>query len=130
MVKEEVADLHSKIDILLQTAIVTKVAIRSPHGRIFYKSRTREYEVDHFQRLHPAASSCSNGYQSLIEHLLATPDTLILGDFNAQHQSWYQSIQEEEKWPTQLADLTMVFSTGTAPQEFRQMLNRVRQMSH
>ena len=24
----------------------------------------------------------------------------------------------------------MVFSTGTAPQEFRQMLNRVRQMSH
>ena len=31
---------------------------------------------------------------------------------------------------TQSTDLTMVFSTGTAPQEFRQMLNRVRQMSH
>ena len=27
----------------------------------------------------PPASSCSNGYQSLIEHLLMTPDTLILG---------------------------------------------------
>ena len=30
----------------------------------------------------------------------------------------------------QSTDLTMVLSTGTAPQEFRQMLNRVRQMSH
>ena len=39
-------------------------------------------------------------------------------------------IEEEEKWPTQSKDLTMVFSTGTAPQEFRQMQNRVRQMSH
>ena len=41
-----------------------------------------------------------------------------------------QPIQEEEKWQTQSTDLIMVFSTGTAPQEFRQMLNRVRQMSH
>ena len=37
----------------------------------------------------PPASSCSNGYQSSIEHLLATPDTRILGDFNAHHPSWY-----------------------------------------
>ena len=37
----------------------------------------------------PPASSCSNGYQSSIEHLLTTPDTLILGDFNAHHLSWY-----------------------------------------
>ena len=37
----------------------------------------------------PPASSCSNGYQSSIEHLLTTPDTLILGDFNAHHPSWY-----------------------------------------
>ena len=35
----------------------------------------------------PPASSCSNGYQSLIEHLLTTPDTLILGDFHAHHPS-------------------------------------------
>ena len=35
------------------------------------------------------ASSCSNGYHSSIEHLLTTPDTLILGDFNAHHPSWY-----------------------------------------
>ena len=33
-------------------------------------------------------SSCSNGYHSSIEHLLMTPDTLILGDFNAHHPSW------------------------------------------
>ena len=35
------------------------------------------------------ASSCSNGYHSSIEHLLTTPDTLILGDFNAHHPAWY-----------------------------------------
>ena len=37
----------------------------------------------------PPASSCSNGYQSSIEHLLTIPDILILGDFNAHHPSWY-----------------------------------------
>ena len=37
----------------------------------------------------PPASSCSNEYQSSIEHLLTTPDTLILGDFNAYHPAWY-----------------------------------------
>ena len=79
----------------------------------------------------PPASYCSNGYHSSIEHLLTTPDTLILGDFNAHHHGTLdRPIQEEEKWQTQSTDLTMVFSTGTAPQEFRQMLNRVRQMSH
>ena len=30
----------------------------------------------------PPASSCNNEYQSTIEHLLATLDTFILGDFN------------------------------------------------
>ena len=35
------------------------------------------------------ASCCSNGYHSSKEHLLTTPDTLILGDFNAHHPSWY-----------------------------------------
>ena len=57
----------------------------------------------------------------------------ILDDFNAhtiRHGTLDRLIQEEEKWHTQPTDLTMVFSTGTAPQEFRQMLNRVRQMSH
>ena len=37
----------------------------------------------------PPSSSCSNGYNSSIEHLQTTPDTLILGDFNAHHPSWY-----------------------------------------
>ena len=37
----------------------------------------------------PPASSCSNGYQFSIEHLLTTPDTLSLGDFNEHHPSWY-----------------------------------------
>ena len=37
----------------------------------------------------PPASSCSNGYQSSIEHLLTTPDTLILDDLKAHHPSWY-----------------------------------------
>ena len=34
-------------------------------------------------------SPASNGYHSSIEHLLTTPGTLILGDFNAHHPSWY-----------------------------------------
>ena len=37
----------------------------------------------------PPAISCSNGYQSSREHLLTTPDTLILGNLNAHHPSWY-----------------------------------------
>ena len=37
----------------------------------------------------PPASSCSNGYQTYIEHVLTTKDSLILGDFNAHHPSWY-----------------------------------------
>ena len=69
----------------------------------------------------PPASSCSNGYQSSIEHLLTTPDTLILGDFNTHHSSWYsRSIQEEKEWTTQSTDLTLVYLTGIAPWEFRQ----------
>ena len=47
-----------------------------------------------------------------------------------RHGTLDRPIQEEEKWQTQSTDLTMVFSTGTAPEEFRQMLNWVRQMSH
>ena len=35
------------------------------------------------------SSSCSNGYQSSIEHLLTTHNILIHSDFNAHHQSWY-----------------------------------------
>ena len=35
------------------------------------------------------ASSCSNGYQSSIEHLLMTQDSLILCDFNTHHPSWH-----------------------------------------
>ena len=36
----------------------------------------------------PPVSSCRNGYHSSIEHL-TTPDTLIIGGFNAHHPSWY-----------------------------------------
>ena len=78
----------------------------------------------------PSASSCSNGYHSSIEHLLTTPDTLILGDFNAHHPSWYS--RSTDARGRKMADSIngSDYLTGTAPQEFRQMLNRVRQMSH
>ena len=45
----------------------------------------------------PPASSCSNGYQSSIEHLMTTPDTLILGDFTAHHPPWY-SRSTDTRW--------------------------------
>ena len=48
-------------------------------------------------------SSCSYGYQSSIEHLLTTPDTLILSDSRCttRHGTLDRLIQEEEKWQTQ-----------------------------
>ena len=67
----------------------------------------------------PPARSCSNGYQSSIAHLLTTPDTLILGDFNAHHPSCYSTSTDTRgrKMADLITDLAMVFSTGTAPQE-------------
>ena len=78
----------------------------------------------------PPASSCSNGYHSSIEHLPTTPDTLILGDFNAHHPSWYSTDTKGRKIADSINGSDYGILTGTAPQEFRQMLNRVRQMSH
>ena len=80
----------------------------------------------------PPASSCSNGYKSSIEHLLTTPDTLILGDFNAHHPSWYSRSTDTrgKKWMTPSTAQTLVYLTGIAPQEFRQTPSRVLQMSH
>ena len=46
------------------------------------------------------------------------------------HGTLDRPIQEEGKWQAQSTDLTIVFSTGADPQEFCQMLNRARQMSH
>ena len=80
----------------------------------------------------PPASSCSNGHQSSIEHLLTTPDSLILGDFNAHYPSWYTGSTDTRgrKRPTQSMDLTTVFLTGTPTREFRLTQSLVRQMSH
>ena len=39
----------------------------------------------------PPASSCTGGYNPSLDHLMMTMDTLILGDFNAHHSSWYSS---------------------------------------
>ena len=35
----------------------------------------------------PPTSSCTAEYQPSIDHLMTTPDTLVLGDFNAHHSS-------------------------------------------
>ena len=39
----------------------------------------------------PPASSCTGGYNPSLDHLMMTTDTLILGEFNAHHSSWYSS---------------------------------------
>ena len=39
----------------------------------------------------PPASSCTGGYNPSLDRLMMTTDTLILGDFNAHHSSWYSS---------------------------------------
>ena len=59
-------------------------------GRTCHKSWNGEHEVDLFQHASTSPdSSCSNWYQSSIEHSLMTQCSPILGDFNAHHQSWY-----------------------------------------
>ena len=37
------------------------------------------------------SSSCTGGYNTSLDHLMMTTDTLILGNFNAHHSSWYSS---------------------------------------
>ena len=39
----------------------------------------------------PPASSSTGGYNPSLGHLMMTTDTLILGDFNAHHSSWYST---------------------------------------
>ena len=47
--------------------------------------------------------SCSNEYQSSIEHPLTAPDTFMLGDFNAHHPSCYS--RSTDTRGRQIADL-------------------------
>ena len=76
----------------------------------------------------PPASSCSNGYQSSIEHLLTTPDPLILGVVSLtrsiRHGTQDRPIQEEKEWTTQSTDQALVYLIGIAPREFRQTQSR------
>ena len=80
----------------------------------------------------PPASSCSNGYQSSIEHLLTTPDTLILGDFNAHHPSWYSRTTDTrgKRMDDSINGSDYGILNWDSPTEFRQMQSRVYQMSH
>ena len=39
----------------------------------------------------PPSSSCTGGYNPSLDHPMMMTDTLILGDFNAHHSSWYSS---------------------------------------
>ena len=65
----------------------------------------------------PPASSCSNGYQPSIEHLLRhwTPLSLVILTRTIRHGTQERLIQEEKEWTTQSTNLTMVYSIGIAP---------------
>ena len=79
----------------------------------------------------PPACSCNNGYTSSIEHL-PTHDTLILGDLNAHHPSWYsRSTDTRVKIMTDSINGSEngILNWDT-PQEFLQTQNRVHRMSH
>ena len=80
----------------------------------------------------PPASSCSNGYQSSIEHLLTTSDTLILGDFNAHHPPWYSRSTDirGNRRDDSINGSDYGILNWDSPRKFRQTQNRVRQMSH
>ena len=80
----------------------------------------------------PPASSCSNGYQSPIEHLLTTLDTLILGDFNAHHPSWYSRSTDtrEKRMDDSINRSDYGILNWDSPTRVSSNESRVRQMSH
>ena len=77
-------------------------------------------------------SSCSNGYQSYIEHILTTQDSLSLGDFNAHHPSWYS--RSTDTRGRKMADSINGYDFGIlnwdTPREFHLTQSQVCQMSH
>ena len=83
--------IDSQINKLLSEARFTRYSGRSSFGRVYYYSHAGKHRLDHYQRLHTPASSCTVGYNTYLDHLMMTTDTLILGDFNAHHSSWYSS---------------------------------------
>ena len=64
---------------------------RTSFGGVDHHGHAGRHGVDHYQRLHTPASSCTGGYLPSLDHLMMTTDTLILGDFNAHHLAWYSS---------------------------------------
>ena len=64
-----------------------------PHLEEDYYSQSGKHRLEHYQVYIPPASSCTGGYNPSLDHLMTT-DTIILGDFNAHHSSWYSSSTE------------------------------------
>ena len=60
-------------------------------GRVDHYGHTWKHGVDHYQRYIPPTSSCTGGYLPSLYHLMTTTDTLILGNFNTHHSSWYSN---------------------------------------
>ena len=58
----------------------------------------------------PPARSCTVGYNSSLDHLMMTTDTLILGDFNAHHSSWCSSSTDTKG--TMLESMVSGFNFG------------------
>ena len=75
----------------------------------------------------------SNGYQSSIEYLQTTQDTLILGDFNAHHTSWY-SRSSDTRGRRRMAYSINGSDNGIlnrdSPTKFPPTQNHVQRMSH
>ena len=78
----------------------------------------------------PPASSCTGGYNPSLDHLMITTATLILGDFNAHHSSWYSSSPESRGtcWRSWCLAPTSVFSTGIH-QQFPRLLGNANPSS-
>ena len=76
----------------------------------------------------PPASSCTGGYNPSLDHLMMTTDTLILGDFNAHHSSWYSSSTDTRG--TMLESMVFGSNFGILKQDCRAMPTQVPLMSH
>ena len=45
----------------------------------------------------PPVASCESGYRPSIQHLLEGENRLVLGDFNAHHESWYSALGNDTR---------------------------------
>ena len=83
--------IDSQINKLLSEARFTRHSSRSSFEELTITAKLGNTDLIITNVYIPPASSCTGGYNPSLDHLMKTTNTLILGNFNAHHSSWYSS---------------------------------------